>query len=152
MDQSLARCCPVCSRPIPARTHGGGTPKMFCSEKCRKKQAEARRYQKHRQRLIKLQAEWVKANPHRRAVHCRGITAAMPAWLSAEQMEEMRLVYEKARRLTRETGIRHEVDHIHPIRGDSLCGLHVPWNLRVVTITENKRKWRKLIPDDALAG
>ena len=38
--------CPVCGKEIPPRTHGGGNPKLFCSEKCRKKQAAARRYQR----------------------------------------------------------------------------------------------------------
>jgi hypothetical protein len=33
-----------------------------------------------------------------------------------------------------------EVDHIHPIKHDMLCGLHVPWNLQYLTGTENKRK------------
>lgn len=74
----------------------------------------------------------------------------MPGWLTGEQLEAMRQTYLQARRLTVETGIKHEVDHAHPIKGDTVCGLHVPWNLRVVPISVNKQKWRRLLPDEAL--
>ena len=33
-----------------------------------------------------------------------------------------------------------EVDHIHPIKHELFCGLHVPWNLQYLTGSENKRK------------
>jgi 5-methylcytosine-specific restriction endonuclease McrA len=46
---------------------------------------------------------------------------------------------------SRESGKKWEVDHIIPIAGDSVCGLHVPWNLRVVTMQENRSKSNKLI-------
>jgi 5-methylcytosine-specific restriction endonuclease McrA len=68
----------------------------------------------------------------------------MPKWLSDEQLEDMRQIYLEARRITAETGVKHEVDHIHPIKGLGLCGLHVPWNLQIITLSENKRKSRKL--------
>ena len=33
-----------------------------------------------------------------------------------------------------------EVDHIQPILGKDVSGLHVPWNLRVITRDENRKK------------
>jgi hypothetical protein len=67
---------------------------------------------------------------------------AMPAWVN---QADLRLFYETSARLTRETGVRHHVDHIVPIRGKTVCGLHVPWNLQVLTEAENCRKANKLI-------
>ena len=49
----------------------------------------------------------------------------------------MELVYSDAAELTLLTGVRHEVDHIYPIKGRKSCGLHVPSNLQVITWKEN---------------
>ena len=61
----------------------------------------------------------------------------MPAWVD---VDDIRPFYEASKRLTEETGIIHEVDHIVPLNGKYVSGLHVPWNLRVVTKTENYEK------------
>jgi 5-methylcytosine-specific restriction endonuclease McrA len=68
------------------------------------------------------------------------LARATPAWLTADDWKEMDALYEEARRLTRETGIRHEVDHIHPINGKTVSGLHVPKNLQILTQAANAAK------------
>jgi 5-methylcytosine-specific restriction endonuclease McrA len=68
---------------------------------------------------------------------------ATPKWLSPEQRMEIRLKYRLAIELSRATGIRHAVDHEVPIQGEEVCGLHVPWNLRVITQEENLKKSNK---------
>jgi 5-methylcytosine-specific restriction endonuclease McrA len=54
-------------------------------------------------------------------------------------------MYLEAQRLTKLTGERYVVDHIIPLRSDIVCGLHVPWNLRVMTQEENLKKSNKLL-------
>ena len=68
---------------------------------------------------------------------------ATPKWLSPEQRMEIRLKYRLAIELSRATGIRHAVDHEVPIQGEDVCGLHVPWNLQVITQEENLKKYNK---------
>ena len=58
--------------------------------------------------------------------------------------EMIRKIYEKARYLTKTTGIKYVVDHIIPIKHPQVCGLHVENNLRVITETENARKHNSL--------
>lgn len=65
---------------------------------------------------------------------------ATPPWVTDEDMREMNAVYEKARWLTRITGIRHQVDHIIPIQGKRVSGLHVLSNLQILTQPENVSK------------
>lgn len=68
---------------------------------------------------------------------------ATPKWLTKEQLLEILAFYIEAVRLTRETGKPHHVDHILPILGDGITGLHVPWNLQILTASENSKKRNK---------
>ena len=62
---------------------------------------------------------------------------ACPRWVNRK---DLRAIYAEARIRTKETGIKHHVDHIVPLVHDEVCGLHVPWNLQVLTAEENLRK------------
>lgn len=66
--------------------------------------------------------------------------SATPKWVTDSDMLAMNDIYKEARRLTRETGIRHQVDHIIPINGEKVSGLHVPQNLQILTQAENVSK------------
>ena len=75
---------------------------------------------------------------------------ATPKWVSSEQKLAMRKTYLTAMQLTKITNERYVVDHIYPLISSVVCGLHVPWNLRVMTQEENLRKSNSL-PDDSEA-
>jgi 5-methylcytosine-specific restriction endonuclease McrA len=66
-----------------------------------------------------------------------------PCWLTFEHLKQIELLSIEALRLTQTTGVRHEVDHIIPLRGQSVSGLHVPWNLQIITKSENASKRNK---------
>ncbi len=70
---------------------------------------------------------------------------ATPPWLTAIQRAQIAEFYEIATARSVQTGIEHHVDHIHPLCGENFRGLHVPWNLQVITGTENSRKKNHLI-------
>lgn len=65
---------------------------------------------------------------------------ATPSWLSEEQKLEILEFYILAKKLTKKTGIKHEVDHIIPLRGNGVRGLHVPWNLQTIPAFKNRQK------------
>lgn len=62
---------------------------------------------------------------------------ATPPWLTMEHLSAIRDFYTESKALEKATGIKHHVDHIVPLQGKNVCGLHVPWNLNVLTATEN---------------
>lgn len=68
-----------------------------------------------------------------------------PEWLSETDLWVIDEIYELAARRTLATGTEWHVDHIIPLCGETVSGLHVPWNLRVITASENIRKSNQLI-------
>jgi 5-methylcytosine-specific restriction endonuclease McrA len=59
---------------------------------------------------------------------------ALPSWVD---VSELKKVYQNC-----PTGFH--VDHIVPLRGKNVSGLHVPWNLQYLTPQDNQRKSNKL--------
>jgi cytochrome c553 len=70
---------------------------------------------------------------------------AVPWWLTSKHKSQIKRIYEEARERTEQTGINYSVDHIVPLQGKEACGLHVPWNLRVITLSRNCSKANKLL-------
>jgi 5-methylcytosine-specific restriction endonuclease McrA len=89
------------------------------------------------------------ANPdlYRELVNARRrrFRQATPKWLTAEHKLEIRMKYRLAIELSRRLGTPHAVDHIVPLQGEEVCGLHVPWNMEVITQEENLKKSNKLV-------
>jgi 5-methylcytosine-specific restriction endonuclease McrA len=69
-----------------------------------------------------------------------GLDKATPKWADRAAIKE---VFAEALQLTAKTGIPHEVDHIIPLKGKMVSGLHVQWNLRAITASDNRRKSNK---------
>ena len=66
--------------------------------------------------------------------------AATPNWLSAIEQAQIQEFFDVSVARTVQTGVKRNVDHIFPLRGENSCGLNVPWNMRVITQFENISK------------
>lgn len=70
---------------------------------------------------------------------------ATPKWLTSQDWIDIKRYYKVSQFLTKRTGIKYVVDHIHPLQGGIVCGLHVPWNLQVITDSENTSKGNRIL-------
>lgn len=66
-----------------------------------------------------------------------------PPWITPD---DNRHFYKSAKELTESTGIKHAVDHIDPLKNPLCCGLNVPANLKVITMSKNASKSNKFKP------
>ena len=68
-----------------------------------------------------------------------------PAWLSADDLWIVEQAYELADLRTKMFGFKWHVDHIIPLQGKLVSGLHVPHNLQILPATENHRKSNQFV-------
>jgi hypothetical protein len=96
----------------------------------------------HREKYKRQNPELYKAFV---SVRKRRHKKATPPWITVEQKLAIRQLYLQAMSLTKLTGERYVVDHIVPLINPTVCGLHVPWNMEVITQEENLKKSNKLV-------
>jgi len=123
------------------------------------KAAKRRHYERHAEHIKARVRAWAevnkesvlekakayqKANPHIFRINGSMRRArkknATPPWVSGSVLQKIKDIYTEASKLTCSRGFRLAVDHIVPLQHDSVCGLHVPANLRLATNLENSKK------------
>lgn len=72
---------------------------------------------------------------------------ATPPWLSSDQLTEIEEIYWLAQDLKAVTGEDYHVDHIVPLQGENVSGLHVPWNLQILPSDINIAKGNKHVSE-----
>lgn len=106
-------------------------------------------YSKNKEKISKWMSEYKKNNRGLfNDMHNRRRMAKLhrtPPWLTEDHKKQIRSFYLESSRITKETGIKHHVDHIVPLQGKDVSGLHVPWNLQILTAVENSKKKNKLV-------
>ena len=118
--------CPSCKKERPSANFTGAT----CVE-CR---SDAPQLQ---ERFLSQRAG---GDRYYRSKRYAALRQATPPWVDIGELEKLKA---EARAKTSETGIQHHVDHIWPLVHEAFCGLHVPWNLRVVPYSQNIAKHNK---------
>jgi hypothetical protein len=71
-----------------------------------------------------------------------------PSWLTEDDLWVIKEFYNIAVLRSKTTGILHHVDHIIPLKGKTVSGLHVPINLQVITGVQNMKKNNRFKEND----
>lgn len=66
-----------------------------------------------------------------------------PTWLTTYDRELIGAKYAMAKWLSKIVGVAYHVDHIIPLRGEFVSGLHVPDNLSIIQAADNLSKSNK---------
>lgn len=117
-DWKIARKCKVCDEDW-------ATPRTDYCKLCTK----IRKREQNRLRQPARLAAWKSSRDQ-----------ATPSWLSHKQLYEMDQMYTLRDGMTYYYDIKTHIDHIVPLRGKNVCGLHVPWNLQILTKEDNEIK------------
>lgn len=105
-------------------------------------------YYDHKERLLlqrKSQTKrWREENPSLNCSKSASYRArkvkAEPNWLTGVHKAHIKRTYKLAQITSEATGEKYHVDHIVPLKGKNICGLHVPWNLQVIPASVNLAK------------
>ena len=88
--------------------------------------------------------DWRQNNPDKNAAKSKKYATSklqrMPIFADSKKIEWF---YSEAARLSKETNTKYVVDHIYPLQGKLISGLHVENNLQVITEEKNRKKSNK---------
>lgn len=84
----------------------------------------------------KVNANWMKREASKKQ--------RTPPWLTKEHKKQIEIEYALSAWCTEVMGEPYHVDHIVPLQGKTVSGLHVPWNLQVLPAKINQQKSNRL--------
>lgn len=135
-SQGVTNQCKSCSNLSQKsyRAANPGLSKGNRSEVCQ------RYYESNKELILRKSEDYRRSNLHKYAAYEKkrqtSKLKAMPKWLAESQLKEIENFYMIA---SWHNEPMH-VDHIVPLQGKNVCGLHVPWNLQILAAKANISK------------
>jgi 5-methylcytosine-specific restriction endonuclease McrA len=98
-------------------------------------------------KIAAQKADYEKTNPHiKNAINAKRRAQKLQATPPWADLDAIKAIYEQAAFLSKVLGEAQHVDHIIPLQGKKVCGLHVAANLQILSATDNIKKGNKLLP------
>jgi hypothetical protein len=105
----------------------------------------------NRKKVRETQRKYEQSNRAKRnanaAKYFAGKDQRTPPWLTDFDLLKMKCIYQVAAMYSRESGEPWHVDHVVPLRGKLVSGLHMPNNLQVIRGVDNIKKKNTYVPD-----
>lgn len=152
------RICKHCPNEIPNKHDNAKVCSDACLKAAKQRRAEQFRHE-NREELLAKEAlwretnresknesnrKWKKNNPHKinadASMRRAALRGCVPRWFNDTHKEQIEWLFKRRKK-------GYHVDHIVPLRHPLVSGLHVPWNLRVISATENLKKSNKLLQE-----
>jgi hypothetical protein len=120
----------------PTGKHGVNTTCKSCRNEYRKQY-----YIANREKNLMESAVWAKNNAYRKRASTANrralVLKATPKWANKEVINNL---YKEADSISKFANYQFEVDHIIPLQGKNVCGLHVENNLQIISMVQNRQK------------
>ena len=127
------------------KAYNNSKSNQYRNENIKKVRETEQRYRDRNRLICRLRInDWRKNNLDKSCAKSGKYRAsklqAIPEWADLTEIER---IYLNSRDMTKYTGVKHHVDHVVPLKGKLVCGLHVENNLQIITAKENNRKSNK---------
>lgn len=113
-----------------------------------KKELRRKEYLNNKKKSLELNRKWRQENRGKAREHVANYryrkNKSSPQWLTKQHRQEILDIYREAKDLEWLNEESLHVDHIVPINGKNVCGLHVPWNLQILTASKNISKGNRV--------
>jgi hypothetical protein len=111
--------------------------KLLNSDKIRKKNKIY--ILKNKEKRNKYNKEYSLKNPHiQNAINAKRYASKLKATPKFANLKKIKEIYKNCPK-------GYHVDHIVPLQGKDVCGLHVEWNLQYLTPSENSSKSNRFV-------
>ena len=135
---------PYCKDCLKAKRKASDYSKRYYQENKEKSRERLRKWQQaNRDKTRGWCKDYYQENRQKeiaRSIHKRQVRFGRSISLTPKQEQEIKDFYWLAKDLTAVSGETYHVDHIVPLQGDNVCGLHVPWNLQILRRHQLKQR------------
>jgi hypothetical protein len=109
-----------------------------------RKTSDINRYKNYKSKVQEKNKNWKSNNPSKvsamDAKRRAAVNLRKPSWFTDEDNWMVEQAYELAQLRTQVFGFQWHVDHVIPLQGKLVSGLHTPYNLQVIPASENLSK------------